>query len=254
MFVSDNKHVLSESLQSWMLPKHIQRVSDDENAVKKRYNKDVPAEDEWSHITEVGSKIEAADPLNVTERTIFFSKNQATTKQELVQEKAEEFKDQMTNTSQYQKFVNVLLKQKAENLKKMLEKERQFAEELSFFQNAPKAKHDLEKIHSKYIEERDVKTILANLESDYERLKEKYDYEQTLLDSTKKQMDLKRQQIDALQEEMKFINQKQKMQKPTDPVLAIKHELKKMGVTDESGKITEALRTLSKKLNTDDIG
>lgn len=233
-----------------MLVKHIQRVSGDDP--KKQPDKNV-TEDEWSHIAEIGSKIESADPLNVTDRTIFFSKNQASTKQELVQEKSDEFKDQINSTNQYQKFVNVLLKQKTDNLKRMLEKEKQFAEELNCFQDKPKAKHELEKLHSKYVGESDVKTILANLESDYGRLKEKFDYEQSLVEKTKNQLEAKKQQIDAFKEEMMFINQKQKdVPVSDDPILTIKSELKKMGISDESGKISKALQALSSKLDAQD--
>jgi len=237
------------------LTKHINRVSKDEEN-KKRYNQDVSAEDEWSHITGVGTKIEAADPLNVSDRTIFFSnKSQASSKQELVQEKSDEIKDQMSNTNQYLKFVNVLLKQKTDNLKKVLEQEKRFAEELSFFQDAPKARHDLEKLHSKYIKETDVKSLLSNLEAEYGRIKEKLDYEQSLVDRTKAELDTKKQQIDAMREELTFLSKKQKTALPAeDPVLIIKHEMKRLGIQDESGRIARALHLLSGKLDGADNG
>lgn len=233
------------------MAKHINRISKSDEEAKKHYNQEQSAEDEWSHITGVGTKIEAADPLNVSDRTIFFSsKTLPTTKQELVQEKSDEIKDQMSNTNQYLKFVNVLLKQKTDNLKKILDKEKQFAEELSCFQESPKARTELEKLHSKYINEADAKTILANLENDYNKIKEKLEYEQTVLNNTKSQLETKKQQIEALKEEMKFITQKQRAQPAADdPILTIKHELKKLGINDESGKISKALQMLASKLD-----
>jgi hypothetical protein len=49
---------------------------------------------------------------------------------------------------------------------------------------------------------------------------------------------------------MKFIVKKEnKKEVIDDPVLTLRHELKKLGVSDDSGKITEALRLLSKKMN-----
>lgn len=230
--------------------KHINRVSNNDE-IKKKYHQNVSAEDEWSHITGVGTKIEAADPMNVSDRTIFFSnKTKPTTKQELVQEKTEEIKDQMSNTNQYMKFVNVLLKQKTENLKKILEQEKRFAEELNCFQDTPKSKHDLEQLNPKYIGEKDMKTILANLEAEYGKIKEKFEYEQSLMEKTKGQLIAKMQQIEAVREELKFVSQKQaKSQQIHDPLTTIKLELKKMGINDESGKISKALQMLANKSN-----
>lgn len=230
--------------------KHINRVSKEDETTKKHYNQDVSAEDEWSHITGVGTKIEAADPLNVSDRTIFFSsKSQASTKQELIQERSEEIKDQMSNTNQYLKFVNVLLKQKTDNLKKILEQEKRFAEELSFFQDSPKPRVELEKMHSKYVKENDVKSILVNLEAEYDKIKEKLDYEQTLITRTKSELESKRQQIDAIREELQILSKKKDRPPEEDPIMIIRHEMKRLGIKDESGRINRALGLLTDKLD-----
>lgn len=233
------------------MAKHINRVSNNEDDIKKKYNQNVSAEDEWSHITGVGTKIEAADPMNVSDRTIFFSnKTKPTTKQELVQEKTEEVKDQMSNTNQYMKFVNGLLKQKTENLKKILEQEKRFTEELNCFQDAPKSKQELEQLNSKYVTEQDMRTILSNLESEYGKIKEKFEYEQSLIEKTKNHLLSKMQQIEAVREEIRIRAQKQtRAQQDDDPLATIKMELKKMGINDESGKISKALQMLANKSN-----
>jgi len=230
-----------------MLTKHINRVSKD----AQKPSREVAAEDEWSHITGVGSKIEAADAMDVTDRAIFFSSKQIpTTKQELVQEKSEEIKDQMSNTNQYMRFANVLLRQRADDLKKMLEKEKKFADELNCFQDAPKSRFELESLNPKYIGESDAKSLINNLELEYNKMKEKLEYEQSIIEKTKSELVVKKQQIDQLKEELTFIIQKQKKEvEIDDPVQILKHELRKLGVSDDAGNIAKALQMLANKLN-----
>ena len=230
--------------------KHITRVSKEEEELKKRYNKNEDAADEWSHITGVGSKIESHDAMDVTDRAIFFSnKPQFQTRQEIVQEKSNEFKDNMNNTHQYQKFVNVLLQEKVKNIKKMLDAEKKFAEEMSFFQDTTKAKPELDKINPKYIKESDAATLVKNIEDDCAKMQMRLEHEQSVIEKTKSELLAKRQQIEQLKEELSYISQKQKKPEvPDDPILTIKHELKKLGITDDSGKITQALSSLASKV------
>ncbi|WP_268542368.1 hypothetical protein [Candidatus Nitrosotenuis cloacae] len=228
------------------MTKHINRVSKDTGKSGRE-----DAEDEWSHITGVGSKIEAADAMDVTDRAIFFSSKQIpSTKQEIVQEKSEEIKDQMSNTNQYMRFANVLLRQRADDLKKMLEKEKKFADELNCFQDAPKSRFELESLNPKYIGESDAKSLINNLELEYNKMKEKLDYEQSIIEKTKSELVIKKQQIEQLKEELKFIIQRQKKETEIDdPVQMIKHELRKLGVSDDAGNIAKALQILASKLN-----
>lgn len=246
-FVSINKDIISFYNFEQILVKHINRVTKDNT--DKHYNKDVSAEDEWSHITEIGPKIEIQDPLEVSQRSIFFSKDkQNATRQEIVQEKSEQVKDQINNTSQYQKFVNVLLKERTNELKKVMENQKRFAEELNCFQETPKNRMELEHLNPKYITEVDTKSLIGTLESEYKKVQERLEHEQSLIEKTKNELQLKRQQIEQLKEELKFIAQKQQNHEIDDPVLIIKHELKKLGIGDESGKIAEALDTLANKI------
>ncbi len=232
------------------MAKHISRVSKDED-LKKHYNQNVDAADEWSHITGVGSKIDSHDALDVVDRAIFFSnKPQLQTKQEIVQEQSEIFKDDISNTHQYQKFVNTLLQEKVKNVKKMLDNEKRFAEEMSFFQNATKPRSELDKINPKYIKESDAISLIQNLEGDYAKMQMKLEHEQSVIEKTKNELHLKRQQIEQLKEELSYITQKQKKEEiQDDPILTIKHELKKLGIKDDSGSITKALESLSKKMS-----
>ncbi|MEW6588898.1 MAG: hypothetical protein AB1299_07020 [Thermoproteota archaeon] len=245
-FISVNKDVISFYDFEQILVKHINRVTKD--GADKHYNKDVSAEDEWSHITEIGPKIEIQDPLEVSQRSIFFSKDkQNATRQEIVQEKSEQIKDQINNTNQYQKFVNVLLKERMNELKKVMENQKRFAEELNCFQETPKNRMELEQLNPKYITEEDTKSLIGTLESEYQKVQQRLEHEQSVIEKTKNELQLKRQQIDQLKEELKFIAQKQQRHEIIDPVLTIKNELKKLGISDETGNIAKALELLANK-------
>lgn len=229
------------------MAKHIGRLTKDGELLKSQDESD----DEPSVITELGPKIDIQDPLDVKDRTIFFSSKEIPkTKQEIVQEKSDAIKDQLNTTNQYQKFVNVALKERMGDIKKLLDKEKRFSEELNCFQDTTKTRQELEKVNPKYITEADTKALLDNLETEYNKMKEKFDYEISRIEKTKTDLQAKRQQIETLKEEMKFIVKKENKQEViNDPVLTLRHELKKLGVSDDSGKITEALRLLSKKMN-----
>jgi hypothetical protein len=231
------------------LAKFINRIQKDGSSVKP--DTDLSEDEEVSHITERGPRIDIQDPIEVKERTIFFTKEeQPKTQTEIVQEKAQALRDQAETTNQYQKFVNVVLQERMGDLKKVLDKQKRFSEELSCFQDTPKTRQELEKINTKYINEAETKSLINNLESEYQKTKEQLDYEVAKVEKTKGELETKKQQIEALKEEMKFIVKKgKKAEKIDDPVLTLKHELKKLGVSDDSGKITDALKLLSQKLN-----
>jgi len=237
------------------LVKHITRTTKEEEDLKKHYNQDVDASDEWSHITGVGTKIEAADPMAISDRSIFFSsKTQPQTKQEMVQEKSEEFKDNISNTHQYQKFVNTLLQEKVKNMKKLLDDNKRFAEEMSCFQDPQKSRAELEKVNPKYISESDARSLLVNLESECDKMRMRLEHEQAVIDKTKAQLQEKQQQIAQLKEEIKYITQKQKKQvEAPDPISTIKYELRKLGINDDSGNIAKALDLLAKKMQKQEV-
>ena len=209
-----------------LLVKHINRVSEDGQSSS--------AEDEWSHITGVGSKIKIQDAEAVTDRSIFFSSTpQALSKHEEVLQISKDFHEQILDTNQYQKFVNATLGQKMANVKMLLEKEKKFADELNYFREAPKNRMELEKINPKQITENDIKTLITNLEADYNKLNEKLEHEQNVVEKTKNEVTVTKKQISSLKEEMEFVIKKQKSAEITDPALLIKQELKRLGISDE---------------------
>lgn len=229
------------------MAKFINRISKDDNLEKKLDVDD--SDEEASHVTELGPRIDIQDPLEVKDRTIFFSKEeQPKTKLEIVQEKSTALKDQVNNTNQYQKFVNVVLKERMSDLKKVLDQQKRFSEELSCFQDSEKTRQELEQVNPKYISEDETKSLIHNLELECQKLKEQFEYETLRAEKIKNELETKKQQIELLKEEMKFIAKKEPKE-VVDPVLTLKHELKKLEINDDAGKISEALRMLSKKMN-----
>lgn len=230
------------------MEKHISRLGKDGKPISQSSDQGSSAEDEWSHITGVGSKIDIQDAADVADRSIFFSsKPQVLTKHEEVLQKSKDIHDQILDTNQYQKFVNATLSQKMVNVKTLLEKEKQFADELNCFREEPKNRVDLEKINPKRITESDIKTLISNLESNYNKLNEKLEYEQKIVEKTKNELVSTKRQIISLKEEMEFVVKKQKSPEITDPTLLIKQELKRLGINDEhSDRICGLLKSQQK--------
>ncbi|TBR08681.1 MAG: hypothetical protein EPO62_06275 [Candidatus Nitrosotenuis sp.] len=228
------------------MEKHISRLGKDGKPIASQ---NTSAEDEWSHITGVGAKLDIQDAAEVVaDRSIFFSnKPQVLTKHEEVIQKSKDLQDQILNTNQYQKFVNATLNQKMADVKTLLEKEKKFADELNCFREEPKNRIELEKINPKRITESDIKALISNLESNYNKLNEKLEYEQKIVEKTKNELIVTKRQIISLREEMEFVTKKQKSAEITDPTLLIKQELKRLGINDEhSERICGLLKSQQK--------
>lgn len=231
-----------------MVEKHLNRISEEERAARE-HSKD---DDEWSHITGVGSKIEVIDPLSVTDRTIIFGKDVApSTKEEAVKEKTDEFKDQMGNTTQYLKFINAHLAAKKEKLDKIKEQEKKFKEEIEALQgNTVKPRSELDKINYKYITENDTRSLVIHMESELEQIKEKLTHQESQIEKTRTELQQKEDQLKHLQEEIAEKN-KRKSSVPEDPLSVIREELAKLGISGDSGKLAGALNALSGMVNKD---
>lgn len=230
-----------------MAEKHINKITREQEELKKHYGQNTSAEDEWSHITGVGTKIDAADPMAVTDRMIIFGRDQVkSTKAEVIKEKSEEFMDQINNTNQYLKFVNAHLVEKKNKLDKLKEAEKRFKEEIESLQaDKVKPRDELEKVNYKYVTEADRKSLLVHLENEKNHLKEKISYHAEQLEKTRKEIDKKEEQIQYLKHEIE--NATNQQSKTADPLKVIEQELARLGVKDNS-KIREAMDILSKKL------
>ncbi|MEW6587592.1 MAG: hypothetical protein AB1299_00305 [Thermoproteota archaeon] len=218
---------------------------------EKHINRKVEsAEDEWSHITEIGPKIDSVDPMAVVARTIVFGKEISNApKETIIKEKAEQFKDQINNTNQYLKFINAHLAEKKSKIAQLRENERRFKEEIESLQNdAIKPRAELDKVHYKYIKENDARSLLTHLEIERQALKEKLQHQQEQIEKTKQELNQKDEQIKNVQSELETIVGKKAVM-TDDPILVLKEELAKLGINNESARILSAVNSLAELLN-----
>jgi chromosome segregation ATPase len=228
-----------------MPEKHINRLTKSEEDLKNHYNQNTSAEDEWSHITETGPKLEIADAMAVTSRQISFGKERNfSTKEESVQDKSERFKDDMSNTNQYLKFVNAHLAAKKTKIEKLKQAEQKFKEELESLQSFQvKPRTELDKIHYKKITEDDTNSLLLHLQSERELVLEKIAHHQMQLEREKQTLEQKDAQISDVKKEIEILAKK-KQEKQVDPIEVIRAELARLGISDDAAKILGAVQSL----------
>lgn len=234
-----------------MPEKHINRLTKSEEDLKKHYNQNTSAEDEWSHITETGPKLEIADVMEITSRQISFGKERNfSTKEESVQDKSERFKDDMSNTNQYLKFVNAHLAAKKTKIEKLKQAEQRFKEELESLQSFQvKPRTELDKIHYKKITENDTNSLLLHLQSERESVLEKIAYHQMQLEREKQILEQKDVQISDVKKEIEILAKK-KQEKQADPIEVIRAELARLGISDDATKILGAVQSLEELVKT----
>ncbi|MGQ0772268.1 MAG: hypothetical protein ACT4NT_05825 [Nitrososphaerota archaeon] len=222
-----------------MVEKHINRKDD------KGGHGD---EDEWSHITETGPKLDSIDPLAVVARTIVFGKEiSSAAKEVVVKEKSQEFKDQMNNTNQYLKFINAHLAENKSKVQKLKEDERRFKEEMESLQNgAIKSRPELDKVNYKYINENDTRSLLSHLEVERQVLREKFGHQQEQLEKTRLEMLAKDEQMKQVQNELETL---QKTPVANDPIVVLREELAKLGIQNDSAKILAAVDSLANMIS-----
>ena len=236
---------MAQFLPDYMVEKHINRMTKAEEETKKHYNQDVSAEDEWAHITETGPKLEILDPLAVTARSISFGREKSfATKEEAVQDKSERFKDDMSNTNQYLKFVNAHLAEKKAKIEKLKADEQRFREEMESLQNfTVKPRIDLDKVQYKKITQNDTDSLLTHLQSEREATLEKIAYHQTQIERAKQELKQKDSQITEVKKEVEILNKKKQTHEP-DPIDVIRAELARLGISDDAAKILGAVNSL----------
>lgn len=223
-----------------MTEKYINRLTKEEEEENARKAQN----DEWSHITGVGTKIEALDPLSVSDRTIIFGKDKSSSKAGVVKEKSEEFMDQMNNTNQYLKFINAHLVEKKNKINMLKEQERKFKEEVAALQNNTiKPREELERVNCKYITENDKKSLLAHMEKEQNVLREKLLHHTMQIEKINEEIRQKDEQIAHIRNEIETID-KNATSTP-DPLKIIEMELERLGIKDDS-KIRQAMSQLKR--------
>jgi len=228
-------------------PNHIVEYSGSIMA-EKHINRKENDDDEWSHITGVGSKIESADPLAVVARTIVFGKDVGiASKEEAIKEKAEEFKDQINNTTQYLRFINAHLAEKKSKVQKLREDEKRFKEEMASLQTGQiTPREELEKVNYKYINENETRSLITHMKTERQILQEKIAHQQEQIEKTRRLMQEKDEQIKFIENELETT---QKKIKTDDPIAILREELTKLGISDDSARILGAVNSLANMLN-----
>ncbi len=222
-----------------MVEKHISRKND------KGGQSD---EDEWSHITETGPKLDSIDPMAVVARTIVFGKELSDSAKEIVvKEKSQEFKDQMNNTNQYLKFINAHLAENKSKVQKLKEDERRFKEELESLQDGTiKPRSELDKVNYKYINENDTRSLFSHLEVERQVLREKLVHQQEQLEKTRLEILAKDEQMKQVQNELETLK---KTPVANDPIAVLREELAKLGIQNDSAKILDAVNSLASMIS-----
>ncbi len=232
-----------------------------------RRKKATTAEDEWAHITnlgdeeggqlgsDIGSKIEIADAMDVHDRSITFGNEYAepTTNYELYEEEKDRVKDDVGNTAQYLKFVNESIREKKERLENFHKKQQKFEEDILALQgDQPKTRERLNEIKYKDIKTKDIEETLQYLEKDRNEIRKKMDHFTTQVSHA--QMDLieKDKQIAEIKAEMEIIKRREEIQeqlrKKNDPVELLKKRLKSTGDEKQSSEVLEAVGSLVQAL------
>jgi len=226
------------------MTKHMNRTNRDG---QDRYNKNISSEDEWSHIADELKQSNPIDPMAPKERVIEFSNRfQHTTKEDAVRAKSKEFADQITNTDQYFKFANGMIRDKIDRLRQIKQDEQRFLGEVNILQNKIKTRYELEKIAPKTITIQNMQNLLDILEDECEKMKDRLLYQELIVQRTKDEITKKRDQIEKIKQELQS---KMNLREPlADPITRLKVELVRSGVP-ETDRIYSLLDNLKEKMN-----
>jgi uncharacterized membrane protein YgaE (UPF0421/DUF939 family) len=225
--------------------KHIQRIPKDE---PKKESRDLDLE-EWKFVPDIEPRPESLDPLLAKERTITFSsKTNKATKEEILREKSEELKDQVSNTDQYFRFANGLIRKKLNRLINLRENEKKIARDLNHLQNKIKSRAELDSLDPKYITAEDANTLIMRLEEEFERMKDKLLYQELIVQKTKDEIATRRKQIQQVKDKLKQAQKIPKTQEIANPIEVLRYELKKAGI-DEKNSIFRLLDDIEETLD-----
>ena len=207
--------------------------------------KEVSAEDEWANIggeikeveTKIETKIEAADAMDVLDRSITFGDKEERgpkTRYEVIKEVTRNAMDAAGNTGQYIRFVNKHIVKQKEEIEKIKKIQEKFDHEIDLLQSN---RSKIESIHKKLSPNQDVKTITETMHQlllEKGITKSKLDTLKNEITSVEDELQFQEKQIEDVSEQLKnknMIFEKEKKQQ-------IKNELeslmKKYGVSNVS--------------------
>ena len=162
---------------------------------------DVSAEDEWANIggdikeveTKIENKIEAADAMDVLDRSFTFGDKEEKgpkTHLESVKEEARNAMDAAGNTGQYIRFVNKHIEKQKEEIEKIKKIQEKFDHEIDLLQSN---RSKIESVHKKLSPNQDVKTVTETMH-------------QLLLEKgiTKSKLDTLKNEITSVEDELLY--------------------------------------------------
>ncbi len=178
--------------------------------------KDVTAEDEWAHLgsevhaeTTIEKKIEAADAMDVLDRSITFGDKEEDgpkTVLQIVKEEARNAMDAAGNTGQYIRFVNKHIDKQRDEIEKIKQIQERFDHEIDLLQsNSSK----IENINKKLSPSHDLKTITESLHQlllEKGITKSKLDSLKGEITSVEDDLQVQEKQIEDVSEQLKHKN------------------------------------------------
>ena len=205
----------------------------------------VSAEDEWANIggdvkdveTKIETKIEAADAMDVLDRSITFGAKEEQgpkTGLEIVRVEARNAMDAAGNTGQYIRFVNKHIEKQKEEIEKIKKIQEKFDHEIDLLQSN---RSKIESIHKKLSPNQDVKTITETMHQlllEKGITKSKLDTLKNEITSVEDELQNQEKQIEDVSEQLKNKNlifekeKKQQIKKELDSLM------KKYGVNNVS--------------------
>ena len=196
----------------------------------------VSAEDEWANIggdikdveTKIETKIEAADAMDVIDRSITFGDKEERgpkTGLEIVRVEARNAMDAAGNTGQYIRFVNKHIEKQKEEIEKIKKIQEKFDHEIDLLQSN---RSKIESIHKTLSPNQDVKTITETMHQlllEKGITKAKLDTLKNEITSVEDELQNQEKQIEDVSEQLKNKNmifeneKKQQMKKELESLM-----------------------------------
>ena len=209
--------------------------------------KDVSAEDEWAHLgsdvhaettieTTIEKKIEAADAMDVLDRSITFGDKEEGPKTtlQIVKEEARNAMDAAGNTGQYIRFVNKHIDKQRDEIEKIKQIQERFDHEIDLLQSN---RSKIESINKKLLPSHDVKTITESMHQlllEKGITKSKLDTLKSEITSVEDDLQVQEKQIEDVSDQLKHKNlilEKENNKQMQDELNSL---MKKFGVKDVS--------------------
>ncbi len=205
--------------------------------------KDVSAEDEWAHLgsdvhaeTTIEKKIEAADAMDVLDRSITFGDKEEGPKTtlQIVKEEARNAMDAAGNTGQYIRFVNKHIDKQRDEIEKIKQIQERFDHEIDLLQSN---RSKIESINKKLLPSHDVKTITESMHQlllEKGITKSKLDTLKGEITSVEDDLQVQEKQIEDVSEQLKHKNLILEKENNKQMKEELNSLMKKFGVKDVS--------------------